>query len=216
MPAAERQNVMLRKLFNIAAALSLVLCVATAALWARSYDNADRLDGRLWGKQSFLIASKQGQMLIVGFRWRGADNWWTWDVRTHAANDIMSFPPGDARQHVNRLGFGIIRRPTYFVMNPVQQTPQGPVDVFGAATATLNGAGIVVPLWLPLMLSAAVPVGFVTARVRRACRSRLGHCPTCGYDVRVSPERCPECGALSAALPATATYPAHAPDRGDG
>lgn len=65
---------MLRKLVNIVATLSLLVCVATAAMWVRSYDKADRLHGRLWGKQSFLIASKQGQMLIIGFEWHGADN----------------------------------------------------------------------------------------------------------------------------------------------
>lgn len=112
-------------------------------------------------------------MLIIGFEWHGADNSWTWDVRTHAANDIMSFPVGDVRQHVNRLGFGIIRRPTYFVMNPVQQTPQGPMHVWGAATATLNGSGIAVPFWLPLLLIAAAPVGLLIARIRRSRRSRL-------------------------------------------
>ncbi len=180
---------MRRRLFTLVAALSLVLCVGTAALWARSYDYGDRLHGRLWRKQSFLIASKQGQILIVGFRWHRADNLWTWEVRTHAANDPMSFPIIDPRQCVNRLGFGIIRRPTYFVTYPAQQTPQG--------EATLNGSCIVVPFWLPLLLAAAAPIGFLAARVRRSRRSRLGHCSTCGYDLRASPYRCPECGRFT-------------------
>jgi hypothetical protein len=135
----------------------------------------------------------------VGFRWHGAGDGWTWDVRTHAAEDVMSFPLGDARQYVNRLGFGTIRRPTYFVMNPVQQTPRGPVHVFGAATATLNGSGVALPLWLPTLLTAVAPVGVIASRIRRYRGSRrVGLCPSCGYDLRATPERCPECGDVPA------------------
>jgi hypothetical protein len=51
-----------------------------------------------------------------------------------------------------------------------------------------------VPYWIPI---AAVAVVFVlTLAVRR--RPPAGHCQRCGYDLRASPDRCPECGTAVA------------------
>jgi hypothetical protein len=54
-----------------------------------------------------------------------------------------------------------------------------------------------VPFWLPFLLTAILPAwrGRQIIRARRAKRS-IGKCQTCGYDLRASPDRCPECGAL--------------------
>jgi rubrerythrin len=54
------------------------------------------------------------------------------------------------------------------------------------------------PYWLPFAATAALPLCHVVARVRRSRRLRLNLCPTCGYDLRATPERCPECGAVPA------------------
>lgn len=53
---------------------------------------------------------------------------------------------------------------------------------------------IYVPHWAVLLAAMAVPALRIRRSIRRALRSRAGRCLTCGYDLRASPERCPECG----------------------
>jgi hypothetical protein len=40
----------------------------------------------------------------------------------------------------------------------------------------------------------------ILERNRRIAWSSHGFCPQCGYDLRATPERCPECGAVPVKL----------------
>jgi hypothetical protein len=70
-------------------------------------------------------------------------------------------------------------------------------------TATPNGPllcshtdALAVPYWL-LQLASLVPVGLGWRRSASVIPS--GHCKKCGYDLRATPSRCPECGLVPAA-----------------
>jgi len=55
------------------------------------------------------------------------------------------------------------------------------------------------PLWVVFPVFS-VPVLLAVRSLRR--RNRPGHCSKCGYDLRASPDRCPECGHIESIVKA--------------
>jgi hypothetical protein len=56
-------------------------------------------------------------------------------------------------------------------------------------------SSIVLPVWLPVAAAGVWPAMALVVRVLRRRRAGdLGVCTACGYDLRATPGRCPECG----------------------
>jgi hypothetical protein len=56
-----------------------------------------------------------------------------------------------------------------------------------------------VPHWPFVVAAGLMPGARLLLWFRRRRRRRTGHCSACGYDLRATPERCPECGAVPVA-----------------
>ena len=87
------------------------------------------------------------------------------------------------------LGLGLIATPGLLTQNlgPLATAPLWVGLTFSLTGQALLFAGI---------MAVAMP------RVRRRWRaSRVGLCLSCGYDLRGTPHRCPECGQVTAQAP---------------
>ena len=73
-------------------------------------------------------------------------------------------------------------------------TWRSPTPRPGSSPTTSFYFEVIAPHWGIALLLAFLPA----ARLRswlRARHKRLGICPQCGYDLRATPDRCPECGS---------------------
>lgn len=185
---------MKRRLFNIAALLSLMLFVATAALWVRSYwaaDEIERFDERLLadgtGRQSTTaFYSSRGYVAWTEYRYIRPSEFFSGIARTtwsHQSGESKWL--GKTGNWIDRRGFGYGGESRAFVSGTITQWRYAWV-----------------PNWFLLLLTGLLP----TIRFIHRWRSRRfgpGMCPKCGYDLRATPDLCPECGSIFHSIPPT-------------
>lgn len=64
----------------------------------------------------------------------------------------------------------------------------------GSNYGVVMGEYVLIPVWFLLLLFAPLPARSVVQMVRVRRRRRAGLCRACGYDLRATPDQCPECG----------------------
>jgi hypothetical protein len=208
---------MIRRLFTLLSALSLVLCAATCVLWVRSYwvgvavpirDKGERC--RLWVAGGLVGIDNEPQRMAesaaeqdrneklesIGFALRGASRRSSDAARRlrlmgqNNPADRRWWPSGDQAKEYERERATEVRASATLAAEAQ------------ALTATYVPPS---PLWshaspfvLPMavIVLAAAPAYTMARRARANRRAATGLCPTCGYDLRATPDRCPECGAV--------------------
>lgn len=65
----------------------------------------------------------------------------------------------------------------------------------------LSERNLHLPYWALAVATSLIPMLWLILYARRCARARrrsAGICLSCGYDLRATPGRCPECGAVPA------------------
>ena len=187
---------MRRRFFTLAAAISLALCALATALWVRSYSGSDSVTCRWMTAADAHHTEHRGQEIQwtlgqVRFLIRHDTAYFPGQMTPDAAKPQWTYfrygqghagwdaPP--ATDLLSRLGFAIWET--------------------GLSTSFSDSSDRVwaAPAWLLTVAFAVLPAAWAFGAYRRRRRRQAGRCTNCGYDLRASGERCPECGSVKLA-----------------
>jgi hypothetical protein len=166
-----------RPLFNLAALVSLLPCVAVAVLWVRSYwftDSIFHADSRD-GFHATSLEVVSGRMVLINVH----------DSRTGVIRCFLpgiwgTFPTVETVDELDRR---------------IEREGGRSVGGFGhlfESDGRERKRLLTAPLWPICFIAAVLPP--LWRRHRLLHTFPAGHCQSCGYDLRETPQRCPECG----------------------
>jgi hypothetical protein len=170
-----------RRIFNRLVALSLFLLLASSVFWILSIFRADILTISIDGRSSWVLA-QAGSELLFGYSGR----------------DIHGSP---SFQHdvTSNDGIGVIIWAC--IIGDRQSTGWGSdkfgyVELAGAMPGEQINWAFWWPYWVVIAVTSVLPAVWLFGWWKRRKPRALEHCANCGYDLRATPDRCPECGAI--------------------
>jgi hypothetical protein len=217
-----------RRLANLLIVCSALLCLASAAMWCRSAFRNDRLiytfrqPGGDWviARHRFVLSPPPRVAKAVE-----AVSLASGDARivlTHIGFVIPQgqrvLQPGEPEpDYADDVPYEAARRPGFATEYPPEPRWAAPgfstrrlgfaraeaswmlsFSYWAAPAWLVHAREYEVPYWFLVLIFAIAPAARVVNVIRRRRRFGAARCRTCGYDLRATPDRCPECGLISA------------------
>jgi hypothetical protein len=188
-----------RSLFNAITVLSVLSALAALTLGVRSLFIRDDFHHMAWNEHA-----------------HGVSRWWLqcWRGQVTA---LRIFTPSDRDPFLEnprefRLPPGVWIHVSVRDAAPIWDIRWLPVYLASEGSASPDQMWrITLPLWMVVLVAAVLPCTRTLSALKYRRGRKLGLCPTCGYDLRATPDRCPECGyPCSNAGSPPSNAPAHA------
>jgi hypothetical protein len=160
--------------------ISLAACLGVAVLWARRALWTDAVAFCTPGGQWQAAASTRHGLLVFVSEVPAGREWGGVVRAVTLASDDFEEP------------YGILFDPTAVRNSLAGFKLAGGTLTIGSQTPAYHA--VLVPHWALVVPLAVPPLLWARGRLRRRRWARQGRCRHCGYDLRGSPERCPECG----------------------
>jgi hypothetical protein len=200
---------LLRILLNAATVVSALLCATTIAFWSRTARTSDHVmytwpieNGRRVRLCTLGLIGNQGSPVLILHRWTllPGDADAAAVLRSEAASaarfEHWQDRPGTPDVPVagrDWLGFFAGHSEA---LERYRITPNGPIY-----RAPFQYFTFAAPWWFLVLIFAIAPIRALwrwAGRLwRRRRRDARGSCRACGYDLRATPDRCPECGTVT-------------------
>jgi hypothetical protein len=157
--------------------VSLILCTTAILLWPLSYFQKFERE---------LITDANGWHVLVVWWGNGriGAEWWSISesIETRQAiQDRWAQGEGRKRFYLDLPPHGVI----HFFDSLVEE------DQERCRAARVYDFDIPILYWIPV--TGALPALWFYKRMKLKCHKAV-RCPNCGYDLRATPDRCPECG----------------------
>jgi hypothetical protein len=180
MQRGRRLRPMLTIAFATSAAISALLALLTIALWIDSHWFARSVVRRPPPQQYMSIESDSGRVVLTIAELRGGSAGFGTPSGSHEGSllglEFCTYIPTPARNHF------------------VWQTQQDASILWRCFEAAI-------PHWLLALTCSCITGVCCLLPYRRRERRRAANCCTqCGYDLRATPSRCPECGQVPSAI----------------